>query len=145
MDRFMTFDANVRHVFNDDANDFVAFSQLLTDTANHCAEVPEKEANSKIVEVFRSLLGLTKESKGAEIRRAIRRNQALLFDVIEETLQNLLMTGWQNDPFMMAYVDQRNLALGDQNSFYIEDESVLSVMKVSGNHHDIKMNSVRTI
>ena len=37
----------------------------------------------------------------------------------------------------MKYVDQRNLALGDKNEFYSEDESILSVMKVAGNHHDI--------
>ena len=49
----------------------------------------------------------------------------------------MLVTGWQNDPFMMKYVDQKNLALGDKNEFYVEDDSMLSVMKVSGNHHDI--------
>ena len=37
----------------------------------------------------------------------------------------------------MKYVDQRNLALGDRNEFYSEDNSVLSVMRVSGNHHDV--------
>lgn len=37
----------------------------------------------------------------------------------------------------MKYVDQRNLALGDKNEFYAEDDSVLSVMRVAGNHHDI--------
>ena len=37
----------------------------------------------------------------------------------------------------MKYVDQRNLALGDKNEFYTEDDSVLSVMKVAGSHHDI--------
>ena len=37
----------------------------------------------------------------------------------------------------MKYVDQRNLALGDKNEFLSEDESILSVMKVAGSHHDI--------
>ena len=37
----------------------------------------------------------------------------------------------------MKYVDQRNLALGDKNEFYSEDDSVLSVMKIAGNHHSI--------
>lgn len=45
----------------------------------------------------------------------------------------------------MKYVDQRNLALGDKNEFYAEDDSVLSVMKIAGNHHDIFLTiSVRT-
>lgn len=42
----------------------------------------------------------------------------------------------------MKYVDQRNLALGDKNEFYSEDESILSVMKVAGNHHDIVLKIV---
>ena len=73
------------------------------------------EANAKIVEVFQGILGLDKNSKPAEVRKAIRRNQALVFDIIEESVQTLLVTGWGNDPFMMKYVDQRNLALGDKN------------------------------
>ena len=39
-------------------------------------------------------------------------------------------------------MDQRNLALGDKNEFYSEDESILSVMKVAGNHHDIVLKIV---
>lgn len=135
--KFMNFAANVQNVFNNDANDFIAFSNLLTETALGTQQVSKKEANEKIVEVFQGVLGLDKNSKPAEVRKAIRRNQALVFDIIEETVQSLLVTGWGNDPFMMKYVDQRNLALGDKNEFYSPDDSVLSVMKIAGNHHDI--------
>ena len=135
--KFMNFAANVQNVFNNDANDFIAFSNLLTETALGTQQVSKKEANDKIVEVFQGVLGLDKNSKPAEVRKAIRRNQALVFDIIEETVQSLLVSGWGNDPFMMKYVDQRNLALGDRNEFYSEDDSVLSVMKIAGNHHDI--------
>ena len=135
--RFMNFAANVQNVFNNDVNDFMAFSDLLTETALGIQKVSKSEANAKIVEVFQGVLGLDKNAKPAEVRKAIRRNQALVFDIIEETVQSLLVTGWGNDPFMMKYVDQRNLALGDKNEFYAEDDSVLSVMKVAGNHHDI--------
>ena len=135
--RFMNFAANVQNVFNNDVNDFMAFSALLTETALGTQKVTKAEANAKIVEVFQGVLGLDKNAKPAEVRKAIRRNQALVFDIIEETVQSLLVTGWGNDPFMMKYVDQRNLALGDKNEFYAEDDSVLSVMRVAGNHHDI--------
>ena len=137
MNKFMNFAANVQTVFNNDANDFMAFSQLLTDVALGKQEVSKEEANKKIVEVFQGVLGITKDSRPGDVRRAIRRNQALVFDIIEETIQNLLITGWGQDPFFQKYVDQRNLALGDKNEFYSEDDSILSVMKVSGNHHDI--------
>ena len=137
MNKFMSFAANVQTVFNNDVNDFMAFSELLTDVALGRQAVSKEEANKKIVEVFQSVLGINKNSRPADVRRALRRNQALVFDIIEEAVQNLLVTGWGNDPFFQKYVDQRNLALGDKNEFYSEDDSILSVMKVSGNHHDI--------
>lgn len=135
--KFVNFAANVQNVFNNDVNDFIAFSDLLTETALGTQQVSKSEANAKIVEVFQGVLGLDKNSKAADVRKAIRRNQALVFDIIEETVQSLLVTGWGNDPWMMKYVDQRNLALGDKNEFYAEDDSILSVMKIAGNHHDI--------
>ena len=137
MNKFMNFAANVQNVFNNDANDFMAFSRLLTDVALGKQEVSKEEANKKIVEVFQSVLGIDANSRPGDIRKAVRRNQALLFDIIEETVQSLLVTGWGNDPFFQKYVDQRNLALGDKNEFYSEDDSILSVMRVAGNHHDI--------
>ena len=137
MNKFMNFAANVQNVFNNDENDFVAFSQLMIDTARGTQSVSKEEANAKIVEVFQGVLGITKDSRPAEVRKAIRRNQALVFDIIEETIQSLLVTDWGNDPFMMKYVDQRNLALGDKNEFYIDDDSIMSIMKIAGNHHNI--------
>ena len=137
MNKFMNFSANVQAVFNNDATDFVAFSQLLTDVALGKQEVSKEEANKKIVEVFQNVLGINENSRPGDIRKAVRRNQALLFDIIEETVQSLLVTGWGANPFFQKHVDQRNLALGDKNEFYSEDESILSVMRVAGNHHDI--------
>jgi hypothetical protein len=137
MNKFMNFSANVQNVFNNDANDFMAFSQLLTDVARGTQAVSKEEANAKIVEVFQNVLGIDKNSRPGDVRKALRRNQALVFDIIEETIESLLTTGWGEDPFFQKYVDQRNLALGDKNEFRTEDDSILSVMRVAGNHHDI--------
>ena len=137
MNKFFNFASNVQKVFNDDSNDFMAFSQLMTETALGTQQVSKQEANAKIVEVFRGALGLGEHPTQKEVRQALRRNQALVFDISEETVQSLLVSGWGNDPFFMKYVDQRNLALGDKNEFITEDDSVMSVMRVSGNHHDI--------
>ena len=142
MNKFMNFAANVQNVFNNDANDFMAFSQLLTDVARGTQAVSKEEANAKIVEVFQNVLGIDKNSRPGDVRKAVRRNQALVFDIIEETIQSLLITGWGEDPFFQKYVDQRNLALGDKNEFYTEDDSILSVMRVAGNHHDIVLKIV---
>ena len=138
MSKFMNFDARVQHAFNDDANDYMAFNKLMIDAARGTVEgYSAKEANDKIVEVFRQVIGCDEHSTKADIRRGIRKNQAVLFDIIEETIDDALVSGWQENPFFREYVDVKNLALGDKNEFYVPDNSVLSVMKVSGNHHDI--------
>ena len=146
MNRFMNFDAVVRNAFNNDANDFLAFQQLLVDASKGEVEgYSKKEVNDKIVSIFRQTIGCDEKSTAKEIRRAIRRNQNTIFDLLEEVIEDMLVSGWQNDPFMMKYVDMRNLALGDKNEFYTEDDSMLSVMRISGNHHDIFLTiSVRT-
>ena len=137
MSKFMRFSTDVKNVFNNDVNDFVAFSELLTDVARGTQKVTKEEANKKIVDVFQSVLGLDKNSTQREVRKALQHNQQLVFDIIEETVQSLLVTGWGEDPFFQKYVDQRNLALGDKNEFISEDNSIMSVMRVAGNHHDI--------
>lgn len=139
MPKFMNFSDHVQATFEHDEAKFLAFNQLMLDVVHNSLDdgITMKQANAKIVSKFRSIIGCDEHSTQPEIRRAIRRNQSLVFDIIEEVIQDLLVTGWQNDPFFMKYVDVRNLALGDKNEFYIEDDSMLSVMDVSGNHHSI--------
>ena len=138
MNKFMNFDAVVKAAFNNDENDFVAFNKLLVDSYKGTVEgFSAKEANDKIVEIFRSAIGCNENSSKAEVRKAIRRNQVTIFELIEEIVNDMLVSGWEENPFFREYVDVKNLALGDKNEFYVEDNSVLSVMKVSGNHHDI--------
>ena len=138
MAKFMNFDAVVRNAFNNDEADYMAFQQLLMDASKGEVEgYSKKEVNDKIVSIFRNAIGCDEHSTAKEIRRAIRRNQAVVFDLLEEVIEDMLVSGWQNDPFMMKYVDTRNMALGDKNEFYTEDDSMLSVMRISGNHHDI--------
>ena len=148
MAKFMNFNAHVQSVFENDESKYVGFQSLLHDATIGKGEVEgysKKEVNDKIVSLFRAAIGCDEHSTANEIRKAIRRNQSVVFDLLEEVIDNMLVTGWQNDPFMMKYVDQKNLALGDKNEFYVEDDSMLSVMKVSGNHHDIFLTiSVRT-
>ncbi|MCD8377879.1 MAG: hypothetical protein LUB59_03730 [Candidatus Gastranaerophilales bacterium] len=138
MSKFMSFDASVRNVFKDDEANYKDFQKLMRDAANKNVEgYSEKEANEKISAIFLKVIGCDKNSSRREIRKAIRRNQVAIYDLLEETIDDLLVSGWDDDPFMREWVEVRNLALGDKNEFYVEDSSVLSVMRVSGNHHDI--------
>ena len=139
MAKLFNFAANVREVFENDESKLFAFNKLMQDVANNSLEdgISMKEANEKIVSMFNQILGLDEKSSKADVRKAIRRNQQVLFDLIEEVVPNLIRTGWQDNPFFNEYVETRNLDIGDKAVFYTEDETILSVSKVSGNHWDI--------
>ena len=137
--KLMNFDAKVREVFENDESKLFAFNKLMLDTANGTFEegVTAKEASAKIVSMFKEIIGVDEHASKAEIRKAIKRNQQVLFDLIEEVVPNLLQTGWQDNPFFNEFVETKNIDIGDKNVFYTEDETILTVSKVSGNHWDI--------
>lgn len=139
MNKFMMFDANVRNVFENDETKFAAFSKLMIDAASGNFEegITTKDANEKIVSMFRQAVGLDEKANKIEVRKAIRRNQAALFAIIEEVVEDLLVTGWQNNEFFKEFCDIKNLALGDQNEFYVADDSILSVSRIADGHWDI--------
>lgn len=138
MSKFIYFDTIARNAFDNDETQYANFSKLLVDTAKHqVTEYSEKEANAKIVEKFRAALGIEPTDKPQHVRRAIRANQQLVFTIIEEVVEEMIITGWMSNPFFMDYVETKNLALGDVNDFYVGDDSILSVSKISGNHHNM--------
>lgn len=140
MANLINFDAHVREVFEHDENKFFGFNKMMMDVAldNELeGGLSAKEASDKIVSIFRKAIGVDERSTKADVRKAIRRNQQVLFDLIEEFVPNLLRTGWQDNPFFNEFVETRNTDIGDKAIFYTEDETLLSVSKVSGNHWDI--------
>ena len=138
MKNLMTFNTTVQNAFENDNDNLVCFRELLSDAARgEVKEVSAKEANKKIVEKFRAALGIEPTDRPQAIKRAIRANKDLVFTLIEETIEEMIITGWMENPFFMQFVDVKNLALGDENDFYVEDDSILSVSKVSGNHHNM--------
>ena len=120
MKNLMTFNATVQNAFDNDNANFVHFGELLRDAA----------------------LGIEPTDRPQAVKRAIRANKDLVFTIIEETIEEVIQTGWMENPFFMQFVETKNLALGDENDFYMEDDSILSVSKVSGNHHNIVLKIV---
>ena len=106
MNKFMSFNATMQAAFDNDEAKFENFSKMLVDAAMNNLEegVSMKEANAKIVSKFRAAIGCNENSTSVEIRKAIRRNQVELFDIIEDTIQDLLVSGWMADPFFQKYV-----------------------------------------
>lgn len=138
MNKFMNFNETVKNAFDNDSANYMAFNKLLVDTYNDkLIDLTKDEANAKIVEIFRKTIGCDETSSTAEIRKAIRRNQVQIYEILEEVIPDLLISGWNDNPFFREYVDVRNLALGDKNEFYVEDNSVLTVTKIANGHHDL--------
>ena len=118
--------------------DFEDFCALMKDAGMKIYNgVTSKEANDKIREVFNAMLGLDEKSTRREIRRAIRRNKNEIFEVIEDTIDALIIGGWGENPFFNEFVEYKSNAFGDTNSWYTPDTTVLMVSEVSGGHHDI--------
>lgn len=116
MKNLMMFNTTVQNAFDNDNEKFVGFGELLLDTARgEVKEYSAKEANQKIVEKFRAALGVEPTDRPQAVRRAIRANKDLVFTLIEETIEEMVITGWMENPFFMQFVETKNLALGDEN------------------------------
>lgn len=134
---------SVNEVFAEKEYDINEFSQLMFDTGMGESKIDTKEANEKIREIMFSVLGVDEKCSKKELRKAIRRHKIDIFEIIEETVENLLVSGWGENPFFNEFVEIKSMADGDTNEFYVPDEVILTVSELSGNHHDLNSNRVR--
>ena len=114
------------------------FTKLLLDTAKgKTIKYSLAESDEAIRQHFFEVLGIEPTSNRKEIRKALRRKSYDVYELIEETINEMLISGWGDNPFFKQFVDVKNLAAGDSNVFYVPDKSILTVSKFSGNHHDL--------
>lgn len=99
--------------------------------------VGRKTASDKIRSVMFEAYNLPKNADRKQVRNAIRRCPAIMFEIIEEVVPNMLISGWGSNPFFNEFVEIRNMANGQKNDFYVEDDTILTVSEFAGNHHDI--------
>lgn len=137
MPRLNFSNASTRSVFEN--VDYDGFKTLMENTAaGHFQQgITKDEANNKIREVMFAVLGVDENADKKEIRKAIRRHKVDVYEVIEEVVPDLLNSGWIDNPWFNQFVDYRNLASGDTNEFYVEDDVILTVAKIAGNHHSM--------
>lgn len=139
MSKFMNFSANIQNAFENNEDNYMNFSQLLLDAGKGVFQsgITSADANEMIREKFRLIMGVDKNASQKEIRRAIERNRFEIFAVIEDTIDNMLTSGWQDNEFFKDFVEIKNLALFDTNEFETEDHTVLTVGKREGNHWNL--------
>lgn len=115
------------------------FTKLTVDTARDTLpeQYTKEDANDVIRQKFFEVLGINADSKAKDVRKAVRRNKVAIYELIEDTIDQLLVSGWGDNPFFRDFVDEKNIDAGDVNEFWVEDNSILTVSKFSGNHHDL--------
>lgn len=79
--------------------------------------------------------------KGATLYQAYRRNNIVMFEIIEEIVNTTIAEDVLESPFIDAFVEVKNRALGDKTAFYSEG-GLLSVASFAGNHWDTNRQSI---
>ncbi len=111
-----------------------AKNRVPKEYSEYSVEDREQAIREKLFEVLE-----ISEYEKKSFRKAMRKHKVEVFEIIEEIIDNVLANGdYQKDAFYNQFVEVRNLALGDENIFYIEGEKRLEVAEFSGSHWDLK-------
>lgn len=140
----LTFSEHVNSVFAAMNTNYEAMNNLMQDVALgreiYDAEtdrvISKKEANDKIYQFSLKLLGIENVHDKKQVRRGFRDHGREWFDIIEDTIDTKIAWGFSDNMWFNELVDQRNIAYGDRQDFYIENDAVLSVAKAGTSHHD---------
>ncbi len=142
--KILHFSEHVNNVFATLKTDYNAMNNLMQDVALgkeiYDAEtdrvISKREANEKIYQFSLQILGIDNVHDKKQVRRAFRDHGREWFDIIEDTIDTKIAWGFTDSMWFNDLVEQRNIAYGDRQDFYIEQEAVLSVAKAGTSHHD---------
>lgn len=101
-------------------------------------ENASKFTDQAVREAFFELLGEEKLTW-----QNFRNNRNEIFTILENVLKINLPGAWNESPFYNQFVEVKRGDLGDENSFYVEDNSTLVVSNFSGNHWDTKRQKIQ--
>lgn len=137
MKKFMNKDLNL--VFENLEYEYEDMKNLMVDTAKNIQEVSKKEAEDKIREMIFSVLELDPSNVKNEklVKRSMKKHRNDIFEIIEDVVEDMLVQGWQENEFFEQFVETKNLSDGDANEFWSDEDVILAVAQVSGDHHDI--------
>ena len=134
------FSANVLAQFDNKYDNMLEFNSLMMDASNSVYEKYSKEDTQTILrKQFDKILGLNfKEANSMKRRQAWRDHNKEIATLIEDVIVDKMNSGFNtSNARFMEYVEEVNIADGDANEFYVEDNSLLTVSRFANNHHDI--------
>lgn len=139
------FNDHIMAVFSAMDTDYESMSNLMADLAlgreiydSESGRVISKaEANAKILDFSRQVMGITDITDKKAVRRAVRDNSRQWFDIIEDTISLVIETGFKTSDFFNELVDRKVIKYGDRQDFVIEeDDALFSIAKAGTSHHD---------
>lgn len=142
---------NLARVFSKPENDYEGFKKFLRDYVRGKEvfdadgnKVTRQMMNDKVNQVVFDILELDPSEKLTKrsINRAMRKHGPEVFEVLEDAIDLEVSTGFLDNEFFNAFVDARNISVGDRQEFYTSNPVVLSVAKVAGDHHDLTMQKL---
>ena len=142
--RNKTFSQRVMNVFAAHKTSYSQMYELMKDVALHNEiydadvnrVITKVEANEKIRQFSLEVLGITNTSDKKEVRRALRDNGREFFDIIEDVIDEVISTGWGNEPWFEYLIEYKNIAYGDEQDFKVDSPSILVISKQGESHHD---------
>lgn len=100
--------------------------------------ISNREADDTIRNFLFEEMGISKTSSPKQIRRALDSDKGKeFFAIVEQIVDEIIITGWQEDEFFNAFVETINTTDGDKNEFYTESDIILNVARVAKNNHDL--------
>lgn len=102
------------------------------------------EANKAIRKVLMEICELdeTDLKSKKKRKRAIKSHLTEVFEVIEEDVDFKVSTAFKDSEWFNEFVEQRNVALGDDEEFWTDENIMLSVAKISGDSHDLTIQNL---
>ena len=96
-------------------------------------QVDATKREQAINKAFLDVLGMETYTKQGFLR-AVRRNEARVYEIIEEIIQSGVQRAATLNPFFSRFVDFRNVAIGDSREFFVDSRVPLIVSEVARNH-----------
>ena len=137
------FSNHIMEVFSQYDTDYESIKNLMTDLAlkkeifdSEGNKVSKADAEARLRELNMAMFGLSEGYSARDLKRAMRDHGRQWFDVIEEVVDMVVTTGFNENEWFNNLVDYKNLKLGQENLFVTHKEMILDVAKVGTSHHD---------
>lgn len=139
------FSANTVANFDNNYENMLQFNDLVMNAARHeYGKYTKDEVDTIIRNQFNKIIGIDfKNATPMKRRQAWRDHGKEIYTLIEDVILDRMVSGWNSgNARFMEFVQEINIADGDENSFYVNDPSLLQVSVWAGEHHDVVRQKV---